>query len=332
MPETADIDAYPLVSLITPAYQSAAFLETAIQSVLTQDYPRIEYFVIDGGSTDGSQEILRAYQEKLAGWVSEPDRGQAQAINKGLQRASGELLGWLNADDLLAPDAVSRAVSYLRAHPEVDLVYGRVQRIDFQGLPVNRPHLPANPPLFGQRTLLADRFVVQPGSLWRRDAMQQIGLLDESYQYVMDYDFWVRLALNGARFARLEGEPLASFRLQAGSKTVINPLRFWEEELRVLQRLAEQTDSASRLGLTPGEFRRLHARAVASTCLRIARGSLSGSAELGPASVWFWKAVRYYPPVLLVRWKWLLIMLREALSFRNAGQFSGTQSSGEERK
>ncbi len=312
--------ALPLVSLVTPAYQSAATLEACLQSVLAQDYPRIEYFVIDGGSSDGSLAILQAYQDRLAGWVSEPDRGQAEAINKGLRRAHGDLLGWLNADDLLAPDAVSRVVAFFQAHPELDLVYGRVRRIDALGRPVERPRLPANPPLFGPRSLLADHYVIQPGSLWRRRAQDAAGLLDESYDYMLDYEYWVRLALHGCRFGRLEGEPLASFRLHAGSKTVASPQRFWQEELRVLQGLVaqplqeglgNQPDSAARLGLSAGEFRRLYALAVASVYLKMARGGLANPAEVGKPGQWLWRAVRTYPPVLLVRWKWLLILLRD---------------------
>src|SRR5690348_14672359 len=122
----------PLVSIITPSFNQAEFLERTIQSVLTQDYPRIEYMIVDGGSTDGSIEVIKKHQSKLAWWVSEQDHGQTDAINKGFNRANGEILAWLNSDDTYHPQAVAEAVKYLIEHPEVGMVYADCNFIDEQ--------------------------------------------------------------------------------------------------------------------------------------------------------------------------------------------------------
>jgi len=128
----------PRVSIITPSYNQAQFLEQTICSVLGQNYPNLEYWVIDGGSTDGSAEIIQKYAGQLAGWVSEPDRGQAEGINKGLARATGEVVAWLNSDDLYYPDAIEAAVEALAANPQASFVFSDVESIDEAGKPFHR--------------------------------------------------------------------------------------------------------------------------------------------------------------------------------------------------
>ena len=128
----------PLVSIVTPSYNQAAFLEETIRSVLEQDYPRVEYIIIDGGSTDGSAEIIQRYADRLAYWVSERDRGQTDAINKGFARATGSILAWLNSDDTYQPGALREAVDYLLAHPDVGMVYGDGNFIDEHGKVIGR--------------------------------------------------------------------------------------------------------------------------------------------------------------------------------------------------
>ncbi len=125
-----------LVSIITPSYNQAHYLEATIRSVLEQDYSEIEYIIVDGGSTDGSREIIERYSSRLAWWVSEKDRGQTDAINKGFGRAHGEILAWINSDDTYEPGAVAQAVEYLQANPQVGMVYGDARFIDGEGRPI----------------------------------------------------------------------------------------------------------------------------------------------------------------------------------------------------
>ena len=123
----------PLVSIVTPSFNQARFLRETIESVLNQNYPRIEYIVVDGGSNDGSQEILASYGESISSWMSEPDSGQTDALNKGFSMARGEIFAWLNSDDTYLPNAVSAAVQYLQDHPEIGMMYGKAFYMDEDG-------------------------------------------------------------------------------------------------------------------------------------------------------------------------------------------------------
>jgi glycosyltransferase involved in cell wall biosynthesis len=131
------MSSYPLVTIVTPSYNQANFLEETIQSVLSQDYPNLEYIIIDGGSTDSSVDLIRKYEDRLAGWISEEDSGQAEAINKGFERATGEIVAWINSDDYYLPGAIRSAVEALEAHPECGFVYGDAVSINGAGEPFN---------------------------------------------------------------------------------------------------------------------------------------------------------------------------------------------------
>lgn len=217
-----------LVSIVTPSFNQARFLEATIQSVLQQDYPRIEYFVIDGGSSDGSRAIIERYADRLAGWVSEPDRGQTDAINKGFARAKGEVLAWLNSDDTLQPGAVREAVEYLQSHPETGTVYGDTNFIDEHGNVIGR--FPARQTDY-RRLRRGYVHIPQQASFFRAELWRQVGPLDPSFYFAMDYDLWVRLAARAplVYLPRL----WANFRLHGGGKTVVADDRCWPEMLRV---------------------------------------------------------------------------------------------------
>lgn len=180
----------PLVSIVTPSYNQAAYLEKTILSVLGQDYTNIEYLVIDGGSTDGSVEIIKKYQSRLSYWVSEPDRGQSNAINKGFALAEGEILNWLNSDDILMPSAVSIAVRHLAAHPQVGMVYGDRLVIDSKGNIVGLVELPS----FRKTWMKYNHRIPQETAFFRRQCWQDAGALDETLHGCLDYDLWVRFA------------------------------------------------------------------------------------------------------------------------------------------
>jgi len=205
----------PLVTIVTPSLNQAPFLEEAMLSVLRQDYPALEYIVVDGGSTDGSVEIIRRYQDRLAYWVSEPDAGQSNAINKGLAHGTGTILAWLNADDLLAPSAVNIAVCFLESEPDVGLVYGDRVEIDATGNTIGYLRCPPHDPEMFRK----DVTLPQETVFFRREVFKAAGGLDESLHFAMDLDLWCGIA----GVARMRHIPafLARFRRHEQSKSVV---------------------------------------------------------------------------------------------------------------
>jgi glycosyltransferase involved in cell wall biosynthesis len=218
----------PLVSIVTPSFNQDAYIGATMQSVFAQTYKPIEYIVIDGGSTDGSAALIEAQAAKLTHWVSEKDRGQTDAINKGLARATGKYMAWLNADDRLLPGAVSEAVDFLEANPDVGMVYGDANYIDASGRVVGS--FPAAQTDYA-RLRRGYVHVPQQASFWRAELWRQVAPLDASFVFAMDYDLWVRLA----KISKLQYLPRlwAEFRLHADSKTITNDQRAWDEMLRV---------------------------------------------------------------------------------------------------
>ena len=218
----------PKVSIVTPSFNQAPFLEQTLRSVLEQDYPNLEYIVIDGGSSDGSLEIIHKYADRLAYWQSQPDQGQTDAINQGFARASGEILAWLNSDDLLLPGAVSVAVRALHEHPEAAMVYGDALLINAEGKTIGK--FPAAQTDY-RKLRRGYVHIPQQASFFRADLWQQVAPLDVSFYFAMDYDLWVRLAA----LAPLVYVPelWAAFRLHGAGKSIAADDRCWPEMLRV---------------------------------------------------------------------------------------------------
>jgi glycosyltransferase involved in cell wall biosynthesis len=205
-----------LVSIVTPSYNQAEFLEKTILSVLNQDYSNIEYIIVDGGSTDGSQEIIERYADRLSWWVSEKDHGQTDAINKGFARANGEILAWLNS------------VSFLQRRLEIGMVYANTNLIDKNDKVIGRFPSAQTDYLRLKRGYV---HIPQQSAFFRADLWKKVGPLDPSFYFAMDYDLWMRLA----RLAPIQYVPSlwANFRLHASGKTVAADDRCWPEMLKV---------------------------------------------------------------------------------------------------
>jgi glycosyltransferase involved in cell wall biosynthesis len=218
----------PTVSIVTPSFNQAKYLEATLQSVIDQTYTNIEYIVVDGGSEDGSLSILDRYQAHLAALISEPDLGQADAINKGFGLATGDVLAWLNSDDTYEPRAVESAVRYLTQNPETGMVYGNAHYIDEDGNRIAR-YPAAQTDYRGLRRGV--NTIPQQAMFFRSKLWRMVGPLDPSFFYAMDYDLWVRIA--AVTPIAFLPDYWANFRLHDESKSLTAARRCWPEMMRV---------------------------------------------------------------------------------------------------
>ncbi len=224
------------VSVVTPSLNQGKFIRDNLESVLSQDYPHIEHIIVDGGSNDETtgilQEFARTHGNSMR-WISEPDSGQSDAVNKGLEMATGQIIAWLNADDTYPPGAVQIAAEFLASHPNVAMVYGECNFVNEKGEKIGKfpDSIDFDYRLLTQEAL---NFIPQPAVFFRRDLLRTVGLLDVNLHMAMDYDLWLRI---GKRYqVRRIPRILANFRLSPRSKSVANWWAFWPEVLTVLIR------------------------------------------------------------------------------------------------
>jgi hypothetical protein len=292
------VAAQPLVSIITPSYNQAAYLDATIRSVFAQDYAPLEYLIVDGASRDGSLQIIQRYAGRLAWWVSEPDSGQAEAINKGFQHARGEIVAWLNSDDVYLPGAVRSAVDALKAHPQAGMVFGDAVTIDPAGRPLKRLAFGD----WGLQELMNFRVICQPAVFMRRALLEEAGYLDASFHYMLDHHLWLRMA----RLASIQHIPQlwAADRHHPEAKNVAQAAGFGQETLRLVDWMRSQPDMAARL--------RADRRHVLGGAYRLrARYLLDGGQPSGALlsyfkALWFWPAYAWQHKnrmaYALVRW------------------------------
>jgi glycosyltransferase involved in cell wall biosynthesis len=241
-----------LVSIVTPSYNQAEYLEQTIRSVLDRavpftagttvlQNPELEYLLVDGGSTDGSLDIIQRYTDRLAWWCSERDSGQAEAINKGLLRARGDIVAWLNSDDLYLPGAIANAVAVLEANPDLGMVFGDALTIDPAGRTIKRLIFDD----WNLDDLISFRIICQPAVFMRREVLEKAGFLEPSYHFMLDHHLWIRMA----RLAPIKYIPQlwAAARHHPSAKNVSQAVGFGRETLRLLDWMQTQPDLAGRI-------------------------------------------------------------------------------------
>ena len=226
----------PKISIITPSFNQGQYLEETILSVLNQDYPALEFFIIDGGSTDGSVEIIKKYAHRLTYWESKPDRGQSHAINKGFRMASGEIVAWLNSDDLLAPGALKVVAQAWQKNPRLGLISGQTEIIDQAGKPTGNVF--GSEPNVINSLLSSENPVSQPSTFFSTSALKEVGFLDETLHMSMDWDLWLRI---GARYPTLFiPKMLSKSRNWEMTKTRTQLVRSGPEHIRIVKNFIKQ--------------------------------------------------------------------------------------------
>jgi len=276
-----------IVSIITPSYNQAKYLEQTITSVLEQSYPSIEYIVVDGKSKDNSIDIIKKYADKLAYWVSEKDKGQADAINKGFSRATGEIIAWLNSDDYYLPGAVQAVVKVFEENPDIVLVYGNMLAVNEHGVTFNT----MNYRQLTLKDLLCFNIIGQPAVFMRRSALQQTSGLDATFHFLLDHLLWIQIAKQGKILH--VNQTWAAARYHAEAKNVSKAAEFGREAFRILETIAQDKDLAKALLSVD---RRAHASAFRVD----ARYLLDGGYPAKALQQWF-RALFIHPPTALGR-------------------------------
>jgi len=301
----------PLVTIVTPSYNQARFLEAALCSVLEQDYPNLEYLVVDGASSDGSVDIIRRYADRLAWWVSEKDSGQSEAINKGFRRARGEIVGWLNSDDLYLPGAVSAAVAAFQSHPEAGLVYGDALAIEADGKPFNL--MRAHP--YTLVDLLSFNIICQPAAFMRRSVLEQVDYLDPAYQLLMDNLLWMRMAQKSPIVYVPQTWAKARYHEQAKNRT--RGAAYGREAHVLIDGLRTRPEFAGIIAA--------HERRIMAGVNRFDAFYLTDAGQPWRALRTYGRAFRLHPATALGDWKHILLAVLSLLGLQKARGFYDRQ-------
>jgi len=284
----------PLVSIVTPSYNQAQYLEQTIQSVLGQDYARVEYLIVDGASTDGSIEIIRQYVGErggippiLAWWVSEKDSGQGDAINKGFAHAKGDIIAWLNSDDIYLAGTIAAAVKVFEENPHAVMVYGDMLAVDEYGQTINVMKYKQ----LSLQDLLCFQIIGQPSVFFRREVLEQTSGLDTTFHFLLDHHLWIRIA----QFGKILHVPQiwSAARYHAEAKNRAKAAEFGQEAFRILAWAKTQTGLAEAVS-------GVERRARASANRVDARYLLDGGRPASALMAWL-RALFIHPPTALAR-------------------------------
>ena len=278
----------PLVTIVTPSFNQARFLEQTMRSVLEQDYPNIEYIVVDGGSSDGSIDLIKSYADRLSWWVSEKDHGQAEAINKGFARAKGEIVAWINSDDYYMLGAISSAVKELADNPQVGMVYGNVRVVDETEKVLNQLTYGD----WGLADLMSFHIIGQPAVFMRRSVLEKAGYLDQSYHLLLDHQLWIRLVSEGG--IKYFPSLWASAHYHEDCKNLAMAASFGSEAQRIVQWM--QTSDQLR------EPFRQHQNRILAGAERLNAFYLLDAKQYASAFRSYWKAFWLNPATVMPEW------------------------------
>jgi glycosyltransferase involved in cell wall biosynthesis len=292
-----------LVSIITPSFNQAAYLEQTILSVLDQDHPYIEYIVIDGASTDTSVDVIKKYENRLAYWVSEKDNGQADAINKGFAHATGDIIAWLNSDDYYLAGTISSVVKIFDQNPRVSIVYGNMLAVDEHGKTFNT----LNYKQLTLEDLLCFQIIGQPAVFMRRSAMESVKL-DTDFHFLLDHYLWIQIAQHGQLL--YVDQTWAAARYHAEAKNRAKAAEFGRDAFRILENVKQDKNLATVLA-------KVNRRARASAHRVDARYLLDGGKSAASLSAWM-RALFIHPPTALAR---MNIFVSAVLNLSGLGKF-----------
>jgi glycosyltransferase involved in cell wall biosynthesis len=285
----------PLVSIVTPSFNQAAYLEQTILSVLSQHYGNLEYGIVDGKSTDSSLRIIKKYAERLSWWVSEKDQGQAEAINKGFQRAGGQFIAWLNSDDQYLPGAIEGAVRCFAEHPNAVIVHGDVVAVDADNHILNIIRYKD----WGLLGLMKFQIIGQPAVFIRKTALDKAGFLDSSYHLLLDHQLWLRVGQLG-EIIHVK-EPWASARFHEHAKNIALAAQFGDEAKRIAEWMPTQ----------PGlrDFYIKNKRVIYAGAYRLSARYLLDSNQPRKAISEYWQSIKQHPSTGLKEWHRILFAL-----------------------
>jgi glycosyltransferase involved in cell wall biosynthesis len=290
------------ISIVTPSFNQADYLKQTIRSVLDQNYADVEYLIADGASTDGSVVIIKEHSERLAWWVSELDAGQADAINKGFSRATGEIIAWLNSDDYYLPETLATVAELFAANPNAGIIYGDVLSVDGAGNPINVQKFSQ----YSVEDLMQFKIISQPGVFMRRSVLEQAGYLDQNYHFLLDHHLWLRMA----QLAPMIYVPqtLAVARYHDSAKNIAHAEKFGAEAFKILDWMDTQSMLRSLL--------KTNRKKVLAGAHHLDAFYLVEAGKMRAGLAAYWRAFRNHSPTALKSWKRILYAFLSLLGFK----------------